>query len=120
MVANYISYHLPCMNSFKATRVSTCISTPKSLHAVALNHLVEQLEVSLFQEKSGFLVKSLRDQYRNILQELGVKTAQSYRSITLKRKLQKKFGERISIINQTGDLLSSVHHSYPSVMHLRS
>ena len=33
---------------------------------------------------------------------MGVKTAQSYRSITLKRKLQKKFGERISIINQTG------------------
>ena len=32
----------------------------------------------------------------------GFKTAQSYRSITLKRKLQKKFGERISIINQTG------------------
>ena len=90
------------MTAFRATRVSTCRYTPKSLHAVALNHLVEQLEVSLFQEKYGFLVKSLRDQYRNILQELGVKTAQSYRSITLKIMLQKKFGERISIINQTG------------------
>ena len=73
MVANDISYHLPCMNAFRAARVSTGRSTPKSLHAVALNHLVEQLEVSLFQEKSGFLMKSLRDQYRNILRELGVK-----------------------------------------------
>ena len=37
-----------------------------------------------------------------ILRELGVKTADTYRSISLKCKLQQKFGERISIINQTG------------------
>ena len=36
-----------------------------------------------------------------ILRELGVKTADTYRSISLKCKLQQKFGERISIINQT-------------------
>jgi len=46
-------------------------------------------------------VKSLRDQYRAILRELGVKTADSYRSITLKLKLQQKYGKRISILDQS-------------------
>jgi predicted DNA-binding protein (UPF0278 family) len=36
---------------------------------------VEQLEIPLFQEMSGFLVKSLRDQYRAILRESKLQTA---------------------------------------------
>ena len=70
------------------------------MHDVALDRLVEELKVSLFQ-KCGFLIKSLRDQYRAILLELGVKTAGTYQSITLKLKLQQKFGKHISIINQS-------------------
>ncbi|XP_034038500.1 uncharacterized protein LOC117521252 [Thalassophryne amazonica] len=50
---------------------------------------------------SGFLVTTLRDQYRKHLHEHGVKTADKYRAITLKWKLEQKFSRRISIINQT-------------------
>lgn len=57
--------------------------------------------MSLFQEKCGFLIKSVRDQYRAILLELGVKTADTYRSITLKWKLEQRFGKRISLFSQS-------------------
>ena len=58
---------------------------------------------SPFKEKRDVLIKSVRDQYRAILLELGVKTADTYRSVTLKWKLQQKFGKRISILNQICD-----------------
>ena len=77
MVVNDISYHnIPCMNAFKATQVSTGRSAQSNLYAdVALNHLLEQLEISLFQEKCGLLIKSLRNKFQMILREVGIKTA---------------------------------------------
>ncbi|KAK1874953.1 Phosphate-binding protein PstS 3 [Dissostichus eleginoides] len=78
MVANDIAYHKPCMNNFKAQRVHS--GKPRlNLYAVAFSRLVEELEAPLFHDLSGFLVKSLRDQYREILRELGIKTADQYR-----------------------------------------
>ncbi|KAK1887399.1 Sarpagan bridge enzyme [Dissostichus eleginoides] len=100
MVANDIAYHKPCMNNFKAQRVPS--GKPRlNLYAVAISCLVEELEAPLFHDLSGFLVKSLRDRYREILRELGIKTADQYRSTTLKLKLQQHFGGRVSILDQT-------------------
>ena len=93
MVANCISYPVPYTN---ATRISTGRSVQQNMYDIAFDHLVEQLEVSLFEEKRGFLIKSVRDQYRAILLELGVKIAYINWSITLKWKLQQRFGKRIS------------------------
>lgn len=101
MVPNDISYHKPCMNIFKAQRVPTERSSQENVYNVAFAHLVEQLEVSLFHDMRGFLMKNLRDQYREILRELGVKTADSYRSINLKWRLQQRFNQQISFINQS-------------------
>lgn len=115
MVANDIAYHKPCMNNFKAQRVHS--GKPRlNLYDVAFSRLVEQLEAPLFHDLSGFLVKSLRDQYREILRELGVKTADQYRSITLKFKLQQHFGSRVSILNQTCGSGFICASWYPSVM----
>ena len=67
----------------------------------AFNLLITSLEVNLYNERQGFLVKSLRDKYRGILRELGVKTADTYRPITLKWKLIRHFGWRVSILDQS-------------------
>ena len=63
-----------------------------NLNDTACNLLITSLEVNLYNERQGFLVKSLRDKYREILRELGVKTADTYQSITLKWKLIRHFG----------------------------
>ena len=73
----------------------------QNMYDIAFSSLVEQLERPLFKEMYGFLIKSLQDQYRVILHELGVKTADEYRSSTLKLKLQQHFGKRVSIISQS-------------------
>ena len=49
------------------------------MYDVALDRLVEELNVSLFHDKCGFLMKSPRDQYRAILLELGITTVGTYR-----------------------------------------
>lgn len=70
MVANGIAYHKPCMNNFKAQ----CIHSGKrrlNLYAVAFTRLMEELEAPLFHDLSGFLLKSVRNRYREILKELG-------------------------------------------------
>jgi hypothetical protein len=101
MVANDICYHMPCMNAFKARRIPTVETTGRKPYDVAFTILVERLEVSLFHDQQAFLVKSLRDQYRQILGELGVKTAHNYRSITLKWKLVQHFGSRIAVLDRS-------------------
>lgn len=97
MIANDIAYHKSCMNKFKAQRVPSGESKPNP-HDAAFSRLVIELEAPLFQDLSGFLVKSLCDHYRDILRELGVDL---YRSHALKLKLQQHFGSCISILEQT-------------------
>ena len=48
MVANYIYYRARCMNAFKASRIHTGRSVQHNMYGVALDRLVEQLEVFLF------------------------------------------------------------------------
>lgn len=111
MVANDIRYHRPCMATFKAQCLPTGISAQQNMYDIAFTRLVEMY---------GFLIKSLRDQYRAILHELRVKTADEYRSSTLKLRLQQHFGKRTSIICQSSGSASFVHQLYLSVMPLRS
>ena len=56
MVANGISYHAPCMNAFKATRIPIGKSVQRNMYDIAFNRLVVQLEESLFEEKRGVLI----------------------------------------------------------------
>jgi len=101
MIANDICYHKKCMDSFRSRRVSTGKSAQHNMYDIAFLHLVEEIEVPLFQESCGFMVKSLRDKYRSILKKLGVKTSESYKTTSLILKLQQHFGKKISIINQS-------------------
>ncbi len=100
MVANDIAYHKPCMNNFKAQRIHSG-KRRLNLYAVAFTRLVEELEAPLFHDLSGFFLKSVRNPYREILRELGVKNADEYRTISMKLKLQQLFGSRVSVLNQT-------------------
>jgi len=83
IVANDKSYHAPCMNAFKATRIPTGRYVQQNMYDIAVDRLIEQLEVSFFEEKRGFLIKSVRDQHSAILLELGVETEDINWSITL-------------------------------------
>lgn len=80
MVVNDIANHKPCMDNFKVQHIPSGKSR-LNLYDVAFSCLVEELEAHLFRGMSGFLVKSLCDRYRDILRELGVKTADQYRLI---------------------------------------
>ena len=101
MVANDICYHTPCMNPFRATRVPTGKSCVQQLYDVAFSKLVEELDAPLFQHSQGFLIKKLRDRYRDNLNELSVENAENYRSSTLKEKLIQHYGTRISIMDHS-------------------
>ena len=87
----------PCMNSFKATRIPSDKSAQKNVHDAAHDLLIDEIKGPLFQENIGFLIKALRDKYIIILRDLGVsvKSADRFRSMTLKWKLQQRLGNRI-------------------------
>ena len=53
------------MKAFKVTRIPTGKYVQQNMYDIAFNRLVEQLEVYLFEEKRGVLIKSVRDQYRS-------------------------------------------------------
>ena len=101
MVANNICYHTPCMNNFKAQRITEGPIPTENAYDVAFEVLVEKLEISLFQNYEVFLIKILRDEYRLLLLDKGVLTWDGYRSTTLKTRLKSHFGSRISILEQT-------------------
>lgn len=101
MIANDISYHLSCMNAFRATRIPTAGQFQTNLHDVAFTRLIDQVDDMLFAEAQGFFIKSLRDRYRSILKDLNVNNAETYRSTSLKLKLVQHYGKRISIIGQS-------------------
>ena len=46
MAANGISYHAPCINTFKATRLLISRAVQQNMYNIAFDHLVEQLKVS--------------------------------------------------------------------------
>ena len=100
MVANDIQYHKLCMDRFRNERIPSS-KTNENKYDIAFNRLVDELEPSLFKDFSAFLISSLRDKYRDILVELGIETATRYSLGKMKVKLQKHFGDRISILHDT-------------------
>ena len=100
MMANDICYHKPCINKFKAIRILKGRSARQTLYDVAFTILIQNIEGPLFNDKCVFLIRSLRDQYRTILQKLQVKNDDDYRATTLKWKLKEKYGISIAIISQ--------------------
>ena len=88
------------MSLFRATRIPT-EADMTNLYDTAFNLLIKSLEVNLLDERQGFLVKYLCDKNREILRELGVKTADTYRLITSKWKLIRHFWSRVSILDQS-------------------
>ena len=89
------------MNAFRATKLPTAEPPKVNLYEVAFTRLVEQIDSKLFDESHGFRIKSLCDQYRSILKELGVSSADTYRTTSLKLKLEQHYGKLISVIGQS-------------------
>ena len=102
MVANDACYHAPCMNAFKATRIPTQVSKGKKHFEEGFHQLTEELEISLFKEMNCYMITTLRNKYRNILCDLGVTSPDSYKSFKLKSKLRNHFGNRVAILDQSG------------------
>ena len=48
------------------------------------------------------MIKTLKNMYRDILDDLGVTNPDSYTSFKLKSKLQNHFGNRVAILDQSG------------------
>ena len=62
----------------------------------------QQLEISLFQDMNCYMIKTLRNMYRDILDDLGVTNPDSYTSFKLKSNLLNNFGNRVAILDQSG------------------
>ena len=79
LVANDICYYVPCMNLFKVTRIPKPSGATKWVtvydHAFAI--LVKELDRSLFMEKRGYLLKTLKFRYCEIL-ELSYASVKEY------------------------------------------
>ena len=79
MIANDISYHIPCMNGFKAAWIPSNEPPINQKYCNAINDLVGDLEIPLFQMMQGYSVKDLRDQYRDLLKSQGVTNGEKYK-----------------------------------------
>ena len=64
--------------------------------------LTQQLEISLFQYMNLYIIKTLSNMYRDILDDLGVTNPDSYTSFKLKSKLLNHCGNRVAILDQCG------------------
>ena len=91
---------MTCMNKSKALRIHSGRSKLNP-YDVAFSRLVDELEAPLFHDLSRFLVESLRDRYRDILEELGVDKGDQYRATVLKQTLHEYYGSYISVLDQT-------------------
>ena len=89
------------MNAFKAARIPTQVSKGK-LFEEGLYQLTQQLEISLFQNMNCYMIQTLRNLYRDILDDLGVINPDSYTSFKLKSKLLNHFGNKVLILDQSG------------------
>ena len=101
MVANDICYHVTCMNKFRATRVPTGKFHEHQPYDLAFSQLVADIDDPLFRQSKGFLIKKLRDKYRDNLKALGVENAENYRSSILKDRLVQYYGDRVSIMDHS-------------------
>ena len=70
--------------------------------------LTQQLEISLFQDMNCYMIKSLRNMYRYILDDLGVTNPHSYTSFILKSKLLNHFGNRVANLYKDGQSLGFI------------
>lgn len=61
------SYHAPCMNTIRAVRIPRGQPASQNSYDVAFDHLVEEPEVQLFEQKCGYFFLSLWDRYREVL-----------------------------------------------------
>ena len=102
MVANDACYHAPCMNTFKATCIPTQVSQEKKFFDEGFHQLTEELDVGLFKKMNCYMITTLRNKYRDILRDLGVTSPDSYRSPKLKSKFKNHFGNRVVILDQSG------------------
>ena len=64
--------------------------------------LTQHLEISLFQDMNCYMIKTIRNMYRNIFDDIGVTNPDSNTSFKLKSKLLNHFGNRMAILDQSG------------------
>lgn len=101
MVANDICYHKECMDKFMNITPKKGRSVEQIVYEKTFKLLTE-LEEPLFKKHTGFLVRSIRDRFRTMLEATGVKYGNCVRSFQLKEKLLKHFGNRITILDESG------------------
>ena len=85
-----------CMNAFPLR------SRRGELFEEGFYQLTQQLEISLLQDMNCYMIKPLGNMYRGILDDLGVTNPDSYTFFKLKFKLLNHFGNRLAILDQSG------------------
>jgi hypothetical protein len=101
MVAGDFQYHRHCMTTYLNRRARQS-STETSPYDAALNQLLADIDEPLFKDGSIFFMTTLRDKYRLYLIEQGVDDAQSYRSQSLRARIETEYGDRIMVVPQRG------------------
>lgn len=101
MVAYDVCYHRVCMNRYMSQRSLN----RRSLDTSDMNHetfsaFVKKINDPIFKHSAVFLLTTLRDMYRSMLQDNGIPNWESYRSSSLKNRLQMYFQDRIVFFPQ--------------------
>ena len=101
MVANDICYHKECMDRFLTRKPKKGRSVEQIVYETTFKLLTEELEEPLFKEHKGFLIRSIRDRFRSMLEAHGLRYGNGIRSFQLKEKLLKHFGNQITILDES-------------------
>ena len=73
-------------------------SRGEKLFEEGLYQLTQQLEISLFHDINCYIIKTMRNMYRYILDDIGVTNPDSYTPFKLKSKLLNHFRNRVAIL----------------------
>lgn len=94
LVAMDVQYHRPCMNTYLNTRIKAAVpSDEPNEKNDAFATLMREYQDMIFHHKSVVYLSGIRDRYRALLAEKGVENANTFRSSSLKKKLQAHFGD---------------------------
>ena len=101
LAMNKFQYHIVCLRFFMQKNSPDSIDEPSSYDKAFLQ-LVNDINDSLLKQNAVYSLSKLTAQYRQLLQELKIPQAITYRTHNMKKRLSAHFGDSIQFLNPKG------------------
>lgn len=102
LIAGGFRYHRSCMTDFMNRKYKGRKDKSHSGIERAFLQLVHEISDKILQDGVVYLLTQLTGHYRQLLQELEVPNAMTYKTEHLKNRLSSYFGKQIQFLNQKG------------------